>query len=434
MARSSAKGGKSVGLQRLALLGFAALFILLFVIFAIAEGIGDPSVPSDAVALVEEAPDGTLTKAQFQHALVQAAAENKVTPVPKPGDKKYEELRDKALEQALNAIWVRGEAAEMGFSVTPKEIAEELKKLKEKAFKTEQQYKEFLKEAHFTAADVNTRVENQMLIERIQNSVTEEAPIPSKGEIKDYYEAAKSSQFTTPESRDIRVVKNKDKAKVEAAKTALEKDDSIKSWETVAKKYSTDTTKSTGGLQSAVTEGSGILQEPLEGEVFAAEQGELVGPVNEGSSYTVFEVMKITPEKVQSLDETKSQISAQLAEQSKQQYFSAFGRNFTSKWTSRTFCASGFTISLCSNYTPSARSAEAEAACYEANPKKAAKACPAPIISIKPAQPGTISPLNREGQKLAQRPRPAGLEEGGAPEGEIPGGIVPGATPGATGE
>ena len=50
MARISAKGGKSAGLQRLALFGFAALFILLFVIFAIAEGIGHPSVPSDAVA------------------------------------------------------------------------------------------------------------------------------------------------------------------------------------------------------------------------------------------------------------------------------------------------------------------------------------------------------------------------------------------------
>jgi parvulin-like peptidyl-prolyl isomerase len=428
VARISAKGGKSVGLQRLALLGFAALFILLFVIFAIAEGIGNPSVPSDAVAMVEDAPDGTLTKAEFQHTLVQTAAENKVTPVPKPGDKKYEELRDKALEQALNAIWVRGEAAEIGISVTPKEVAEELKKLKTKAFKTEQQYKEFLKEAHFTKADVNTRVEDQMLIEQIQNKVTEEAPVPGKSEIKNYYEAAKSSQFTTPESRDIRVVKNKDRAKVEEAKAALEKDNSNKSWEEVAKKYSTDTTKSTGGLQSAVTEGAGTLQEPLEAAVFAAEQGELEGPLKEGNSYTVFEVMKITPEKVQSLDETKSQISAQLAEQDKQQHLEAFGRGFSGKWHSRTFCASGFTIPICANYKSNGRPAEADEACYEANPKKAPEACPAPVTPIKPAQPGTINPLTPKGQQLAQRPRPAGPEEAVAPEGEIPGGIVPGAT------
>jgi parvulin-like peptidyl-prolyl isomerase len=436
VARFSAKGGKLAGLQRLALLGFAALFILLFVIFAIAQGIGHPSVPSGSVAVVEDAPDGLspVTEAQFKHALIQASAEDKVTPVPKPGDEKYEAEQEKALGNLLDSIWIQGQAEEMGISVTPKEIAEELKKLKEKAFKTEQQYKEFLKEAHFTEADVNTRVTIQMLSEQIQKQVTEEAPIPSNSEIKNYYEAAKSSQYTTPESRDIRVIKNPDKAKVEEAKAALEKDDSIKSWEKVAKQYSIDTTKSTGGLQSAVTEGSGTLQEPLEAAVFAAEQGELEGPLKEGKTYTVFEVMKITPEKVQSLDEAKSQISAQLAEQVQQQTFAAFVRNYGSRWQSRTFCASGFVIARCSNYKPSGRPAEADEACFEANPKKAPEACPAPIASIKPAQPGTVSPLNREGQKLAQRPRPAGLEEGAAPEGEIPGGIVPGAAPGATGE
>jgi parvulin-like peptidyl-prolyl isomerase len=439
VARSSAKGGKSVGLQRLALLGFAALFILLFLIFAIAQGIGHPSIPSGSVAVVEDAPDGLspVTEAQFKHALVQASAEDKVTPVPKPGDEKYVAEQEKALGSLLDSIWIQGQAEEMGISVTPQEIAEELKKLKEKAFKTEQQYKEFLKEAHFTEADVNTRVTIQMLSEQIQKQVTEEAPIPSKSEIKNYYEAAKSSQYTTPESRDIRVIKNSDKAKVEEAKAALEKDDSIKSWETVAKKYSTDTTKSTGGLQSAVTEGSGTLQEPLEAAVFGAEQGELEGPLKESKTYTIFEVMKITPEKVQSLDEAKSQISAQLAEQAKQQSFAAFVRNYGSTWQSRTFCASDFTNAgktRCANYKGTGRPAEADEACFEANPKKAPEACPAPITSIKPAQPGTVSPINREGQKLAQRPRPAGLEEGAAPEGEIPGGIPGGAVPGATGE
>jgi parvulin-like peptidyl-prolyl isomerase len=429
VARFSAKGGKSAGLQRLALLGFAALFILLFVIFAIAQGIGHPSVPSGDVAVVEDAPDGLspVSEAQFKHALAQAAAEKKVTPIPKPGDKNYDELQETALGNVLDSIWIQGQAEEMGISVTPKEVAEELKKLKKKVFKTEQQYKEFLKEAHFTQADVNTRVTIQILSEKIQNQVTEEAPVPSKSEIKDYYEAAKSTQYTTPESRDIRVIKNSDKAKVEEALAALEKDDSIKSWEKVARKYSTDTTKSTGGLQSAVTEGAGTLQEPLEKEVFAAEQGELEGPLKEGKTYVVFEVMKITPEKVQSLDEAKSQISAQLAEQAKQQTFAAFVRNYGTRWQSRTFCASDHLITHCANYKSSGRPTEANEACYEANPKKAPEACPAPITSIKPAQPGTVSPLNREGQKLAQRPRPSKLEAA-APEGEIPGGVVPGAT------
>jgi foldase protein PrsA len=429
VARISAKGGKSAGLQRLALLAFGALFILLFVIFAVAQGIGNPSVPSDAVAVVEDAPNepddlGTVTKDEFQHALVQTAAQAKVTPVPKPGDKKYEELKETALGEVLDGIWIQGQAEEMGVVVTEKEVADELKKLKKQAFKTEKQYEEFLKEAHYTQADVEQRVKIQILSEQIQNQVTEEAPVPTKSEIKDYYEAARASQYTTPESRDIRVAKNKDKAKVEEAKAALETDDSDKNWEKVAKKY---TTKSTGGLQSAVTEGG--LGEPLDGEVFAASQGEIKGPLSEGGTYTIFEVMKVTPEKVQSLTEAQTQINAQLAEQAKQQNFAAFVQNYGTKWQSRTFCASDFTIARCSNYKSDGRPPEANEACFEADPKTPAEACPAPIPQVKPAQPGTVSPLNPEGQKLAQRPQPSKLEEGAAlPEGEIPGGAVPGAT------
>lgn len=428
MARISGKGGKSAGLQRLVLLAFAALFILLFLIFAIAQGIGNPSVPSDAVAVVEDAPGdlGTVTEDEFDHALVQAAAQGQVKPVPKPGDEKYEELKKTAMEEVFDAIWIQGQAEEMGNSVTEAEIAKELEKLKKQAFKTEKQYREFLKEAHYTKADVIERVTLQMLSTQIQEQVTEESPVPSNSEIEDYYEAAKGSQYTTPESRDIRVIKNKDKAEVEAAKVALEKDDSNKSWEEVAKKYSTDTTKGSGGLQSAVTEGT--LGEPLDGAVFAAPQGELEGPLPEGKTYTVYEVMKITPEKVQSLDETKSQISTQLAEQAKQQKLNAFLRNYNSTWKSRTFCAADFrTIERCSNVEGDGRPPESNPACFEADPKTPAEACPAPIPQVKPAQPGTVSPLNGEGQKLAQRPRPSKLEAA-IPEGEVPGGVVPGVT------
>jgi parvulin-like peptidyl-prolyl isomerase len=434
VARTSAKGGKPAGLQRLALLGFAVLFILLFVIFAVAEGIGDPSVPSDAAAVIEGAPEGlgTITIKEFEHALEQTAAQEKA-PVPKPGDAKYDELKEKALAEKIEAVWIQGVAEEMGISVTEAEIAKELKKLKSQAFKTEKQYEEFLKESHFTQADVDDRVKLQMLSQKVQAQITEEAPVPSKSELENYYEAAKASQFTTPESRDIRVIKNKDKAKVEEAKAALEKDDSIKSWEKVAKKFSTDTTKSNGGLQSAVSEET--LGEPLGPAVFEAEQGELEGPLSEKGTFTIFEVMKITNEKVQSFDETKSQISAQLAEQAKQRSFNAFAVDWAQTWESRTFCAADYTIQRCSNYKSSGRLSEANEACYEANPKKPAEACPAPVSQTKPAAPGTTNPLTPEGQRLAQRPRPSGLEEAVAPEGEIPGGVVPGgAPPGTAGE
>jgi foldase protein PrsA len=426
VASNKGQGGKSAGLQRLALLGFGGLLVVLFLIFAVAQGIGDPSVPSDAVAVVEDAPEdlGTITREEFDRALEQVAAQEQIKPVPRPGDDKYDELKSKALGELLDAIWIQGQAEEMGFTVTPKELDDEFKKLKDQAFKTEKQYEEFLKESRYTQADVDTRVKIQILSTKIQESVTAGAPQPSNAEIEDYYEAAKASQYTTPESREIRVIKNKDEGQVEAAKAALEKDDSIESWEEVAKKYSTDTTKGNGGLQAGITEGR--LPEPLNAEVFDASQGEIEGPLDEGSVFTVFEVMKITPEKVQSLDEVKPQISEQLAEQAQQQAFAAFVRNYSSRWQSRTFCAEDFLSERCANFKSDGRPPEANPACFETDPKAPAEACPAPVAQVKPAQPGTISPLNPEGQKLAQRPRPAGEEAPAVPEGaELPPGVAP---------
>jgi len=418
-----------MGLRRLALLGFAALLVLLFVGFAVAQGIGDPSVPSGDVAIVEGVPDeiGTISEERLKHAVVIAAAAGQVKPVPKPGSEKYEELQETALGEILDTIWIQGQAEEMGFSVAPKEVEQELEKLKKQAFKTEKQYEEFLKESHYTEEDVNQRVKVQVLSTKIQEQLKEESSVPSSREIEEFYEEAKSSQFTTPESRDIRIVVNKDKGKAEEAKAALEKDSSVKSWEEVAKKYSTDpSTKGKGGLQSGVSEGQ--LSEPLNAAVFEAEPGDIGGPVKESRGYVVFEVATIKKEKTSPLEEVKSQISSQLEQQNQQQAFSRFLSNYNSTWTSRTFCADDFKIKRCANAEGEAHPAEASPACYEADPKEPAEACPAPVTQVKPAQPGSVSLLQREGQKLAQRPRPAG-EESALPEGaELPPGVVPGAT------
>lgn len=417
-------------MKRLAPFGFAGLLVLLFVAFAVAQGIGNPSVSSGDVAVIEDAPEGlgTVTEAQLRHAIVVAAAAGSVKPVPKPGDEKYDQLKEAALGELFETIWIQGLGEEMGIAVTPKEIAEELKKVETQQFESKKQFHEFLKQSHFTPADVKQRITGLILNKKIQEQIQGEPTVPSSREIENYYEAAKSSQYTTSESRDIRTVLNKDKAKVEEAKAELEKDDSVQSWEKVAKKFSTDpATKGKGGIQEGISEGG--VPEPLNAAVFAAPQGEVEGPVKDSRGYIVFEVMKITPEKVQSLEEVKSQISTQLEEQASQQNIARIVRNFHSTWISRTFCASGFTIERCANFKGNGRSPEAAAACFEANPKKPAEACPAMVAQVKPAQPGSINPVTPEGQKLAQRPHPAG--EGALPSSEgveLPPGIAPGAT------
>lgn len=427
MASKRQEERKSAGLQRLTLLGFAGLLVLLFLIFAVSQGLGNPSVSSGDVAVVEDAPDGlgTVSEEDLKQAIEQAAGQAGQK-VPKEGTPQYEELEKTAFGEVLDRIWIQGEAADMGISVTEGEVSDELEKLKKQAFKTEAQYQKFLKEANFTQADVDERIEIQMLSERIQKEASEEAATPSDAEVEEYYEAAKDTQFTQPETRDVRLIVNKDRKKIDEAAALLEKDNSDESWKKVAKEFSTESaTKGKGGLRTSLTEGA---LPDLDSAIFSAPPTVVEGPIEGAQGWTIFEVDKVNPSKVQSLKEVESQISAQLGEQAQQQASARLIRSYGSKWTSRTFCADDFLIERCANFEGTGRPASAPPACYEADPKgPAPEACPAPVQQATPALPGTVSVLTPEGEKLPQRPRPSKLEAA-PPTG------APGLPPGVPGE
>jgi parvulin-like peptidyl-prolyl isomerase len=418
--------------RRFGLLVFGAGFLVLFAIAAIAEGIGHPSVPAGDVAIVEDVPgdDGSITEAKFDHAMELATAEAKLSKVPKPGDDQYEELRDRAMEKLLQTAWVRGQAAEMGISVTDEEVAQKAKELREQQFKSEAEYQKAIKELHLTQADVNEVMELQLLTPKIEEEVRGNAQKPSDAEVEDYYEEVKATQFTKPATRDVRLILNKDKKKAERAKALLEKDNSPKNWDKVAKEFSTESlSKAEGGLRRGLEEGA--LEEPVGALIFETPEDELEGVVKNSEGFYVFEVEDSTPESVQSLDAVRDQIVPLLEQQAGEAVFHEFVLDFEEAWRSRTFCASGFEFKLCANFEenadPAVGDASSEKCRQEVSAKEFPESCPAPVRQLAPALPGTVSVLAPGGTgsslgglsgqtPLPQRPRPAGLPEEAAEE------------------
>jgi len=333
-------------LQRFGLVVFGALLILLFAGLAIAEGIGDPSIPSGDIVLVEDTPDdiGEVSKADFDRALVQTAAAARLPRAPVPGDQQYEDVKRAAIGSLLDSIWIQGEADEMGIEVTQKEIDTALANIKRQQFRTEAEYQRFIEESGFTEEDVNERVKLQLLSTQIQQRITEGVAEPSDSQVEEYYDAAKATQFTTPATRATRTTRAR-------------------------------------------------------------------------------------PAEVQPLSAVRSQIVMQLTQQAQQEVLATFIANYGSKWQSRTFCASDYVIERCANFKSSGHPAMAPSACYEADPRGGLpEACPAPVQQIAPALPGTVGILAPQGQRLPQRPQPAGLRPvPAAPPGL--GGAIPGVTP-----
>lgn len=450
MASEARKRARKGARLPLPLMLFAALLVALFAVFAVAQGIGDPDVPSGAVAVVEEIPGetvtvtdcngdrveddpGTITEAEFDCALRQTAARSGLQQVPKPGEAQYEDLRQAAIGDLLDTTWIRGEAADQGITISQRQADAELDQIVTQNFRCPNdgdpfecpEFNRFLEQSSFSRDDVLRRVELQVLSTDLQQKITEAVgPVPRE-DIGEYYESAEE-QFTLPATRDVRLVLNRNAADVEQAKAELEQDSSDASWRRVAKELSTDpTSKDNGGLRPGLTEG--LLEEPLNSEIFAAAKGEIVGPVETPLGSYVFEVIETMPERTQELEEVQAQIRSQLAQQGQQTAFSQFVDDYGGKWLSRTVCASGFVIERCSNFTGSGHPETAPPTCYQESPRGGRpEACPAPVGQLVPALPGTVSVLAPQGQPLPQRPRPAGLQP--VPEGGLPG-AAPGVPP-----
>jgi foldase protein PrsA len=415
--------------RRRGLVLFGALFVVLFAVVAIAKGLGDPSIPSGDVMLVENAPAeiGEISKADFDHALELAVKQEGQGKVPKPGTPKYDELKEAALSSLLEFAWVRAEADEEGITPTEVEVDEELKKLKGENFQSDAEFQQFVKQSGYTPEDIDERVEYSLVTQKIQNEFRENAPDPSQSEIEDYYEAAKATQFTQPASRDIRLIRNEDRQEAEQALAQLEEGNTAKDWNRVAQKFSEDpATKGKGGLQQNVADG--MLEEPVNAAIADTPEGQLAGPIKAPQGFYVIEVQNSTPESVQELKSVEGQIKSTLEQQAEQEEFNEFIADFNAKWTSRTFCTDDYGTPRCANFKGDGHPASAPPACYEEAPAGGRpEACPAPVFQLVPALPGSITPLAPRGNPLAQRPVPPGEP---APAGEEGAAGLPGGVPG----
>jgi hypothetical protein len=115
-----ARQGKSSKLFWLPVFGF--LFALLFLGLGVTGGFGSPRVPPGAVAVVEGVPpgQGEVSRAELRGAIASHAALSEEGTVPRPGSKEYTALQEAALSELLTAIWLAGQAEELGLPVHKK--------------------------------------------------------------------------------------------------------------------------------------------------------------------------------------------------------------------------------------------------------------------------------------------------------------------------
>ena len=351
-----------------------------FFVVSIALAACGDSVPGNSVASV----DGeTITRSDFTHWLGIAASTsqpqgapkvayvppqytacvaNKKKTAPKPAKgqpqqtdaqfrtqckQEYEGLREQVMQFLILEKWITGEAEDQGVKVSDAEAEKEFNEAKKQAFPEEKDFQEFLKQSGMTVNDAKFQVRFNTIYTKLREKAVKGASKVTDKAVADFYEKNKK-RFATPASRDLRVVLTKTEDKANEAKQALE---SGRSWSSVAKEYSIDSaSKGEGGALLGVVKGT--QEKSFDDAIFAADKGELTGPVKTQFGYYVFQVQKVTPAKQQSLKEATPAIRQQLDAQNKQKADDEFNTALRKKWKARTNCADAFVMSQCKNAPP----------------------------------------------------------------------------------
>jgi hypothetical protein len=144
-------------------------------------------LPASLVAVVSDVPvsRGRITKAEFQHALMLSSVQAGRDSVPKPGEGGYERLKERTLGFILEGLWIVGQGAEMGITVTHTEVAQRLESIKKQSFKSVAEYRRFLREAHYTNRDVHERLMVELLSLRIQERLQKQIQRDSRNEYEE---------------------------------------------------------------------------------------------------------------------------------------------------------------------------------------------------------------------------------------------------------
>jgi parvulin-like peptidyl-prolyl isomerase len=307
--RESFAGAFFMTRNRLLLISFAAL-ALAAALAGCGGGSGE-EVPDDAIAVV----DGTeVTKADFDGLIDQAerSYESQKRPFPKAGTPEYAALKNQAVSFLVQRAQFDRKAEEFEVEVTDKQVADRLEEIKKQYFDGDQKkYEAQIKQQGLTEEQVRRDVRAQLVQEALFKKVTDQVKVDDKA-VEDYY-AKNKSQYTQPESREVRHILVSSKKLADDLRAQLEAGGDFAA---LAKKHSKDPGSKDQGGKLTVSRGQTVP--PFDKAAFALAVNELSQPIKTQYGFHLIEPLSaVKPSKVTPLKDVKQSIREQLSQTKK---------------------------------------------------------------------------------------------------------------------
>ncbi len=300
-------------------------------------GGGSDDVPSDAVAVV----DGQeIAKTEYESLITQARTsyKNQKREFPKAGSQEFQTLKNQAVQFLVQREQFEQEAQALDVEITDKQVDARLAQIQKQYFGGDKKkYEKQLKDQGLTEEQVRRDIRAQIVSEKIFEEVTRDAKVTDK-EAEAYY-AKNKAQYSQPESREVRHILVKTKAKADAIHAQLVAGGNFAA---LAKANSEDTGSKENGGKLTISKGQTVA--PFDKKAFELKVNELSAPVKTEFGYHVIQALgTVKPAKVTPLKDVKDSIRQQLLQTKKNEAMTAWVDGLKKDYEDKISYAIGFT-------------------------------------------------------------------------------------------
>jgi peptidyl-prolyl cis-trans isomerase C len=308
--------------KHLSLRACFVLFALIFVVFAGCQP-ADPVANSDSGAKkVATYEGGEVTEGELQ----QFAQQSGLGELD-PSSPEYETAVQQVMPQLVGIEIAKTYAQEQGITVSDKEVDRELENIKKQVgeqarasgqdLKNQEAFDQALEQNQISEQQLRQDIRESLPVRQVQEKIAGDAE-PSQEEVQKFYDDNRAT-FTQPAQRCMRhILFTKDqKEKAEEVKDQLQDGGDFAK---LADKNSQDPGSAEKGGDLGCL-GKGETVPPFEKAAFAAEQNEVVGPVETEFGFHLIEVTDIRKERTQPLEDVEAQITDQITATQQEEEF-----------------------------------------------------------------------------------------------------------------
>ena len=279
-------------------------------------------------AVVIRVGDRIVTRSQYSRRLQDVFREIEQNVPPAQVNERKEEIRKNLTNEMISELLIKDRADRLGLSVTEAEIKEATARLKQQyGIATDQQFEESLKSSGLTLAEMQTRLRDTLITNKVFARELRNRDELSDRELRERYDREKES-YRLPERARLReivilrpegdVAAGRQRAEKIAADARVAGTDFAK----LATTVSESGTKEKGGDLGEVTRGE--LLADLDKAVFNSTAGTVIGPIETRSGWHILRVEQRLPSEVPAFESVKDRLKRDAGEDAFQRDLKAY--------------------------------------------------------------------------------------------------------------